>query len=233
MTQSDNNMLWNRDAWYVVLIIDRLSVPITLRMARTRITPNQVTILSILGKLLAVLLIWTDQPWWSFVVWQIAFLLDCVDGPLARYTRKFSPYGELLDHGGDVGMQWAYTLSIAFHILYPVDRITFVLIIFWTLLWTLNWYLVERGDENIVSAGTVSSRKNPYLNSYIQWTGKHRMKLVPVTGIEEVTLILPLSYALGWLQVVVPVLFLYRLFAVVVRLAGMLRRSKYSTELNP
>jgi phosphatidylglycerophosphate synthase len=233
MAQLNNNMLWSRDAWYVVLIIDRLSVPITLRLAKTRITPNQVTIVSILGKLLAVLMIWADRPWWAFIIWQLAFLLDCVDGPLARYTNRFSPYGKLLDHGGDIVMQWLFSLSVAIHVLYPVNRFTSLLLIIWILLWMLNWYLVERGEENIVSTGTSSSRKNPYLNRYIQWTGKHRMKLLPVTGIEEVTLILPVSYALGWLQIVIPILVLYRLLAVAVRLSSMLRRGKYSPGLNP
>jgi phosphatidylglycerophosphate synthase len=207
-------MLRSQDAWYVVLFIDPIGIPITKWLAKTRVTPNQVTIIAILLKAIAVWLIWIDHPWWCFVFWQLGFLLDCVDGPLARLTRQFSPYGELLDHGSDVVLQWAFSLSIIFHVLLPQNWLLAIMTALWTLLWMANWWLVERKEENIVSTGADFTRRNPTLNAYTQWAARHRLKLLPITGIEEVTVIFPLGYALGWLPIVVPILLLFRLLAV-------------------
>ncbi len=211
-------MLWPRDGWYASLVIDRFSVPITLRLSKTSITPNQVTIIVILFKAIAVVMIWLDLPWLSFLFWQIGFLFDCVDGPLARLTKQFSPYGEWLDHGSDIIMQWAFSLSVGINVLLPDQPIMFTLTILWTALWMATWMIVDRQEENIASSGSQMLNRRPAIQKYVEWTGKHRLKLVPITGIEEVTLIFPLAYALGWLTFILPVLVIYRLFIIGVRL---------------
>lgn len=211
-------MLWPRDGWYVSLIIDRLSIPITYRLARTQITPNQVTLFALFLKSVAVFFIWFDLPWLVFLFWQVGFLFDCVDGPLARLTKQFSPYGEILDHGGDIVLQWAFSLSVGIHVLLPNQFLLFVLTILWTALWMVNWMIVERQGENIASSGSVSMNRSSFIRRYIDWTGKHRLKLIPITGIEEITLIFPLGYALGWLNIVLPLLVIYRLLVLGMRI---------------
>jgi phosphatidylglycerophosphate synthase len=65
------------------------------------VTPNQVTVLAFLTSLVgaAVLVFWLD--YWGLLVgvliYQAAYVLDCVDGQLARVRGIASPIGHLLD----------------------------------------------------------------------------------------------------------------------------------------
>lgn len=67
----------------------------------TRITPNQVTFLSFFVHLAgcASLLFWREPPglWAAALIGYLAFVLDCVDGQLARITGKTSTVGSYLD----------------------------------------------------------------------------------------------------------------------------------------
>lgn len=67
----------------------------------TRVTPNQITFLSLFTSLLsaATLLFWRDRVGLgvSAALVYLAFVLDCVDGQLARITGKTSVVGSYLD----------------------------------------------------------------------------------------------------------------------------------------
>jgi phosphatidylglycerophosphate synthase len=67
----------------------------------TSITPNQVSFLAIAvaAGACAVLILWRD--WYGLIVaglgLQLAYVIDCVDGQLARIKNMASPVGALLD----------------------------------------------------------------------------------------------------------------------------------------
>lgn len=67
----------------------------------TKITPNQVSFLAIVVALLgcAVMVWW--RAWAGLIVsgltLQLAYIIDCADGQLARLTGRTSPVGALLD----------------------------------------------------------------------------------------------------------------------------------------
>jgi phosphatidylglycerophosphate synthase len=70
-------------------------------LARSRVTPNQVSFLAITIAAggAACLILWRD---WSGLlaaglILQAAYVVDCADGQLARLTRRTSPVGALLD----------------------------------------------------------------------------------------------------------------------------------------
>ena len=67
----------------------------------TRITPNQVTLLSFLVGMLSALWLALVPGHWALIVgallFQFAYVLDCVDGMLARARKTSSPQGHLLD----------------------------------------------------------------------------------------------------------------------------------------
>jgi phosphatidylglycerophosphate synthase len=78
-----------------------LSVPVSELLARTRVTPNQITILSFCIALLAA---------WAYtlgsysgllaggILYQISYIFDCVDGYIARKNKLSSDFGYWLDH---------------------------------------------------------------------------------------------------------------------------------------
>lgn len=93
-----------------------LSRPITVVLARTPVTPNQVTIAAgvlgiVAGWLMARGGYW--PPIAATVLLQFSAVLDDVDGELARLTRQFSPYGDALDITVDTLTQLAVFAGIA------------------------------------------------------------------------------------------------------------------------
>ena len=87
---------------------------IALLLAKTPVTPNTITIISIfIGVFAGVLLspqnIWINIAGFALLV--IANILDCVDGQLARLTGIKSPIGRILD--GLAGNLWFISIYIA------------------------------------------------------------------------------------------------------------------------
>ena len=77
-----------------------VSVHITPRLAKTSITPLQVTIGSLVVGLCAALA--GSQTNWAFcllaaILLEASHVLDCVDGELARLTGRGSPFAASLD----------------------------------------------------------------------------------------------------------------------------------------
>ncbi len=67
----------------------------------TRVTPNQVTFLATFVALGACALFIVLPGWWGAIVaalvFEFSFILDCVDGQLARVRKTSSPLGHHLD----------------------------------------------------------------------------------------------------------------------------------------
>ena len=79
-------------------------------------SPNVVTVVSLLMGVLAALLVATG--WWTAwvvaaVVLLLALAVDCVDGEIARFTRRFSPLGAFLDAVGDRVKEYAVLAAVA------------------------------------------------------------------------------------------------------------------------
>ncbi len=78
-----------------------LAAPIVMLLARTRVTPNQITFVSFGVMLIAGVLLALVPGWLGLVLGVVAvelsYILDCVDGQLARVTGRTSPVGSELD----------------------------------------------------------------------------------------------------------------------------------------
>ncbi|HZA30701.1 MAG TPA: CDP-alcohol phosphatidyltransferase family protein [Propionibacteriaceae bacterium] len=94
-----------RDAWWTVFLVDPLVARMIIPLAnRTKITPNQVSFTSFVVGLLAAAAFWQgDHP--ALVVgallYHISFVLDCVDGKIARLKGTGSVFGMWLDYSFD------------------------------------------------------------------------------------------------------------------------------------
>jgi phosphatidylglycerophosphate synthase len=108
-----------RDYWWTVLAVDPVAVPLTNALARRRLlTPDQVTWLSLvvaapMGVLYALgragLVV-------GALLFYASFLLDCVDGKLARATETSSPKGKLLDAVADGGRRASGSAGLALYL---------------------------------------------------------------------------------------------------------------------
>jgi phosphatidylglycerophosphate synthase len=78
--------------------------PLSRLLVKTSVTPNQVSVASIVLGLVSAWLLaqgrWRDAVLGS-ILFQISAVVDCVDGDLARMVFKESPLGKWLDLVGD------------------------------------------------------------------------------------------------------------------------------------
>ncbi len=94
-TRKPRDILWNRFAARPVAAV--LLVP----LSKTRITPNQITFLSLLAFVAAM--VWLALGHgrlgliWAVLVLELSYVLDCTDGQLARLKHLSSPVGAHLD----------------------------------------------------------------------------------------------------------------------------------------
>lgn len=90
-----------RDSWWTVLLADPLAVRLVrLALAQPWVTPNRVTGLAFLAGLGAAGCFLTASPLGlvaGAVTYHLAFVLDCVDGKLARWQGSGSVVGGWLD----------------------------------------------------------------------------------------------------------------------------------------
>lgn len=90
-----------RDAWWTVLLVDPVATPLVRLTAKyTRITPNQLTWGAfVLGLVSAACFALGDWRWLiaGAVVYHLSFVLDCMDGKVARLTGQGSVFGAWLD----------------------------------------------------------------------------------------------------------------------------------------
>ena len=93
--------------------LSRLMTPTALRLG---LTPNQVTVASVVVGLGAAALFAVGRPAAlvaGAVLLQLSLVLDCVDGDVARYTRRFSPLGAWLDASTDRLKEFACYAGLA------------------------------------------------------------------------------------------------------------------------
>lgn len=104
--------------WWALLFIYPLARPLTAFIVnRTSLTPNQVTFAAIgFRTITAACFMYATQL--SFVVgalaYYLAYLCDCVDGPVARLTKKTSELGRYLDHVADLTGDIVILLVLAY-----------------------------------------------------------------------------------------------------------------------
>lgn len=105
------------DGLFSVLVLRRLSKPLTWLAVKIGATPNQVTMASFAIGLVAAFL-FAQGDTGSLVagafLLQLSIVVDCVDGELARYTRTFSELGAWLDAITDRVKEYVVFLGLAY-----------------------------------------------------------------------------------------------------------------------
>ncbi|KOX14584.1 CDP-alcohol phosphatidyltransferase family protein [Nocardiopsis sp. NRRL B-16309] len=141
-----------RDAWWTVFLVDPLAGRLVVWTAnRTNLTPNQLTLgAGVLGLASAVCFAlpgWQVPASWAWLVlggllFHLSFVLDCMDGKIARLKGNGTVFGGWVDFVFDrirffgclmallVG-QWAATGNVAYLVVAPV-------VVFFDLLRYLN-----------------------------------------------------------------------------------------------
>ena len=111
-----NSAVKGSDGFFTTFFVSPYSKYIARWAAHRGLTPNQVTLFSIaLGVLAAACFAYAER--WSMVAGAVllyfAFVFDCVDGQLARYSRQFSKLGAWLDSIFDRSKEYVVFAGLA------------------------------------------------------------------------------------------------------------------------
>ncbi|HET7483480.1 MAG TPA: CDP-alcohol phosphatidyltransferase family protein [Actinomycetota bacterium] len=204
-----------RDYWWTVLAIDPLAVPLARSLARRgRVTPDQVTMASlVLG--LATGPLYAIGAYWSFVagavVYYLSFMLDCVDGKIARLRGISSARGQALDAMADGIRRASAVMGLLWFLLHDGDTSITDLEIAIAFA-VLSFYFMDiSGAEKGDSGGGARGKWSAALA---------RRRLLPTPGMPDVsaivylvgpitTLVVP-GFAVGLVMVVVAILLTWR-----------------------
>ncbi len=91
-----------RDCWWTVVVVDPLAGPLVrLVCPLPWITPNVLTAASVAVAFAAAVAYASNRLLLGGILFQVSFLLDCMDGKLAHTKGAKSAYGGYIDSVGD------------------------------------------------------------------------------------------------------------------------------------
>ncbi|MFD0883744.1 CDP-alcohol phosphatidyltransferase family protein [Streptosporangium algeriense] len=91
-----------KDSWWTVFLVDPVACRLTLAVAnRTEITPNGLTRLSLLLGLGSAACFASGWLVAGAALFYVSFMVDCMDGKIARLKGTGTPFGLWLDYVGD------------------------------------------------------------------------------------------------------------------------------------
>jgi len=114
------------DGFYSTFVVRPMSRRVTAVALRLGLTPNVVTVVSLLIGLAAAWCFALGSYGWLLagaVLLQVSLVVDCVDGEVARYTRRFSALGGWLDAVGDRVKEFAVYAGLAAGVLRGGDDV--------------------------------------------------------------------------------------------------------------
>ena len=82
----------------IQFVLYAIAFPIAIVFKKLHISPNQLTLLSVLLTVLAVYHLIEKDHWLFLIYWSFAYILDYTDGTLARMTKKIRSTALRIDH---------------------------------------------------------------------------------------------------------------------------------------
>ena len=179
-----------RDYWWTVLVTDPIAVPLVRILARSHfLNPDQVSYLAIVLGL-------GVGPWFALgtrvgfvaggLTFYLAFMVDCIDGKLARAIGVESKRGAALDRIGDAARRASASLGLLLG-LSQSERYDEYLV--WALVYVVLAYLflelsgAEAPEERTRSPFDIDSVSSPW----VRWFARRRM--LPTPGMPDVSAI--------------------------------------------
>jgi len=144
MNMNDLQERCKRKSDYLItmFVTNKFALWLTYLMLPTKITPNQVTLMSLLCSLLcAGLYAGGSFLLGSFFLF-LSHVLDCTDGNLARAKKLFSPHGQLLDMICDRVGESVLFIAVAYYLYVNGGEMAYLALVDGLLL-MLYYYIVD------------------------------------------------------------------------------------------
>ena len=169
-----SKVLKKKDAWWTVLVIDKIAIPLTLFVANYMpfLSPNFFTIFSLIISLIAAYSFFQGHMLLGAILYEVAFLFDCIDGKLAALTKKQSLAGLWLDKIADKFRLFFNTMALTAYCC-PIIGMTFIFM-----------YLWDEIDSVVYENISLKHGKDKYSNidkekGITGFLLKHRLALLP------------------------------------------------------
>ncbi|MGH2808908.1 MAG: CDP-alcohol phosphatidyltransferase family protein [Actinomycetota bacterium] len=173
-----------RDYFWTVLAVDPVAFPIVRLLARKRwLSPDQVTAISFVMGIATGPLYGIGERWSlavGAVVYYLSFMLDCVDGKLARITGNSTDRGKALDALADSARRASAILGIIWFLIYDGDTSATELFLAAAFA-VLSFYFME------ISGAEKQEPKAGALGKWNAMLAKRR--LLPTPGMPDVSAI--------------------------------------------
>jgi len=108
---------------------------ITKSIYKTDITPNQITLLSLLFGFFSAISIYYHQLIIGVIFLNISFIMDCLDGQIARVKNMQSAFGMWLDNTSDRVVENIVILAIIFSNLYSTVLYGGIILLFLNMMY--------------------------------------------------------------------------------------------------
>jgi phosphatidylglycerophosphate synthase len=147
------------DDLFTRLVNDRLGWSVAAVGIRLGIHPSVITLVDLSLAMIASIVVITHageaHRWWTpgliaFIGWQLAYVLDCADGQVARATGKKSEYGARVDILVDFSVHSSIVCSLVIVIVHASHGAMLLLAMFATT-WPVNLitWVLSRADGNV------------------------------------------------------------------------------------
>jgi len=150
----DIEKTFKEKSWWAIVMSLTPAKYITYYFANnTKITPNQVTLLSLFFAIISGLFFYFHMNILGALFFQISYIFDIVDGSLARVKNLTSSFGHFLD----ISTDWLKMPLLISILLYKTDNINYLILILillylYCLINKYNDELFYKGKKNILKS---------------------------------------------------------------------------------
>ncbi len=144
MTWTELRKKCQRESDYIITLLftNEVSLITTWVLLRTSVTPNQVTIVSILCALSCGIFYASGMFLWGSFFLFISHMLDCADGNLARAKGIFSPFGRWIDFIGNRTGEVFIFLGVTFYFYWTKEQTLWIILTLIGSIFLLLYYYV-------------------------------------------------------------------------------------------
>jgi phosphatidylglycerophosphate synthase len=173
-----------RDYWWTVLFTDPIAVPLVRLLARSGVSPDQISVLAIvLGVAVGPLFALGTRAGFiaGALTFYAAFTVDCIDGKLARAAGVTSEKGAALDRIGDAARRGSASLGMLLGVSASETLDEYLA---WAVVYVVLAYVfLELSGAEAPAEKTTASVDFDSMSPWARWFARRR--LLPTPGMPD------------------------------------------------
>lgn len=192
--------------WWYEIILRSLTVRMTWLFANfTRFTPNQITIISFIFGILSAYSFLKGTYYYLVIgamLLELSYILDCIDGRIARLKGMKSKFGAYLDIASDITKYSIITLSLTYGQYLLTGDISIILygyvFMFLELVFLANMYIIPYHQREFYVDKKCANQKKyiimkekfPLIAEFkSRIDPENRLSFIPLSSVEAETIV--------------------------------------------